>query len=100
MSKPMMSYIKAARRMLRYLKGSTNYGILFRRDSESKEAMVTCYSDADWCGDKEYQRSTTRYLFQVFGASISWCLRKQFVVALSSCETEHIEGSYVACQEI
>ena len=62
--------------------------------------MVTCYSDADWCGDKEDQRSATGYFFQVFGASISWCSRKQLVVALSSCEAEYIVGQYVACQEI
>ena len=92
--------MKAARRIMRYLIESTNYGILFRRDSESKEAMVTCYSDADWCGDKEDRRSTTGCFFQVFGAPISWCSKKQPVVALSSCEAEYIAGSYVACQAI
>ena len=36
MSEPRVSHMKAARRILRYLKGLTNKGILFRRDSESK----------------------------------------------------------------
>ena len=54
--------------------------------------MVTCYSDADWRGDKEDRISTTRYLFQVFVSLISWCSRKQLVVALSSCEAEYIVG--------
>ncbi|XP_058776066.1 secreted RxLR effector protein 161-like [Vicia villosa] len=85
MSEPRVSHMKAARRIIRYLKGSINYGVLFRRDSEGKEATVTCFLDVDWCGDKEDRRSTTGYLFQLFGAPISWCSKKQPVVALSSC---------------
>ena len=68
--------MKAARRILRYLKGSINYGILFRRDSEDKEAIVNYFSDVDWCGDKEDRRTTIEYFFQVFGASILWCSKK------------------------
>ena len=48
------------------LKMMIRYGILFRRDSERKEAMATCYSNVDWCGDKEDRRSITGYFFQVF----------------------------------
>jgi hypothetical protein len=33
-------------------------------------------------------------------ASVSWCSRKQPVVALSSCESEYIVGSYAACQAL
>ncbi|XP_050888526.1 secreted RxLR effector protein 161-like [Lathyrus oleraceus] len=90
--------MKAARRILRCLKGSTNYRILFRRDSERKEAIVTCYSNADWCGDKEDRRSTIGYFFQVFSAPISRCSKKQHVVAL--CEAEYMAESYVVCQAI
>ncbi|XP_050900603.1 secreted RxLR effector protein 161-like [Lathyrus oleraceus] len=100
MSEPMVSHMKAARRILRYLKGSINYGILFRRDSGSKKYMVTCYSDADWCGDKKDRRGTTGYFFQVFGTPISWLSRKQHVMTLPSCEDEYIAGSYAAFQAI
>ena len=44
--------------------------------------------------------STTRYLFKLFDAPISWCSKKQPVVALSSCEAEYIVGAFVACQAI
>ncbi|XP_058759290.1 secreted RxLR effector protein 161-like [Vicia villosa] len=101
MSEPRVSHMKAARRTLRYLKGSIEYGIQFRRNYEDKEAIITCFSDADWCGDKEDQRCTTdEYFFQVFGAPVSWCSKKNPVVALSSCEDEYIAGSYNACQAI
>src|SRR4051812_37791853 len=46
MSEPKVSHMKAVKRILRYLKGSINYEILFPRDSESKKTMVTCYSNA------------------------------------------------------
>lgn len=68
MSELRVAHMKIARRILRHLKGSINYEIIFRRDSESKKVMVTCYSYDDWCGDKEDQKSTTDYFFQVFGA--------------------------------
>ncbi|XP_058746893.1 secreted RxLR effector protein 161-like [Vicia villosa] len=100
MSEPRVLHMKAARRILIYLKGSINCGILFRQESGGKEAIVNYFSDVDWCGDKEDRRSTTGYFFQVFGAPISWCLKKQPVVALSSCEAEYIAGSYVACRAI
>ena len=47
MSEPRVSHMKVARRILRYLKGSINCGILFRRNSEDKEAIVNSFSDAD-----------------------------------------------------
>ena len=53
MGEPRVSHMKAARRILRYLKGTTDFGILFRRDSEDKEVIVNCFLDADWCGDKK-----------------------------------------------
>ncbi|XP_058749200.1 secreted RxLR effector protein 161-like [Vicia villosa] len=100
MSEPRVSHMKVARRILRYLKGSIEYGILFRQDSKGKEATITYFSDVDWRRDKEDKKSTTGYFFQVFGVPNSWCLKKQPVMALSSCEPEYIEGSYAACQAI
>ncbi|XP_058739155.1 secreted RxLR effector protein 161-like [Vicia villosa] len=82
------------------LKGSIEYEILFRRNSKGKEATITCFSDADWSGDKEDRRSTTEYLFQVFGTPMSQCSKKQPVVALSSCEAEYTTRFYAACQAI
>lgn len=95
-----VSHMQVTRRIFRYLKGTLNYGILFPRSLDVNNVMITCYSYANWCGYELDQRSTTGYFFQVFGAPISWCFRKQPVVALSSCEAEHILGSYATCQAI
>jgi len=81
MDDPRISHMKAARRNLRYLKGTINYGIFSPASSDDNDAVITCYSNSDWCGDKSDRRSTTGYFFKVFGAPISWCSRKQPVVA-------------------
>src|SRR3954463_7856504 len=69
MSEPRVSRMKAARRILRYLKGLMDYGTLFRQDYEGEEATITYFSNVDWCGDKEDRRCTTEYFFQVFGVT-------------------------------
>jgi len=80
----------AAKRILRYLKGTLNYGILFPHQKEKGELYLTTYSDSDWCGDKMERRSTSSYVFLLCGAPISWSSKKQYVVALSTCEAEYI----------
>ena len=57
-------------------------------------------SDADWCGDVNDRKSTTGYYFKLNGrgASLSWGVKKQAKVALSSLEAEY-EGMAAAVQE-
>lgn len=43
MDDPRVSHMKAARRIMRYLKGTLNCGILFSRNSDGNDAMITCY---------------------------------------------------------
>jgi len=78
----------AAKRVLRYLKGTSRLGILFRRDGKS-EVQVTGYCDADWGGDTDTRRSTTGYTFSISGGPVSWSSRLQQSVALSSAEAEY-----------
>ena len=65
-SKPNRSHWTAAKRVLRYLKGSANHGIAFPK-SESGECRG--YSDADWAGDQEDRKSTSG---QIAGRPVSW----------------------------
>lgn len=62
--------------------------------------MITCYSNSDRCGDKTDIRSTTGYFFKVFDALVSWCLRKQPIIALSSYVAEYITKFYATWQAI
>ncbi|CAJ2645382.1 unnamed protein product [Trifolium pratense] len=97
---PRQSHMKAAMRILRYIAGTLDFGILFPKSAVNAKSEIICYSDADWCGDKVDRRSTTGYFFKYLNASVAWCSRKQPIVALSSCEAEYIAGSYAACQAL
>ena len=84
---PTLQHWTAAKRILRYLKGTIDYGLTFTR---SNNFDVQGYSDADWAGDTDTRRSTTGYVFTAMGTPISWRSKLQRVVALSSCESELI----------
>ena len=92
-SKPNRSHWTAAKRVLRYLKGTNNLGILYKGDSG-----MHGYSDADWAGDADDRKSTSGYLFLIAGGPVSWKSRKQSTVALSTAEAEYVALS-TAVQE-
>ena len=78
----------AAQQVLRYLHGTPNVGLTFRKSADSPSLL--CYSDSDWASDVETRRSTTGYIFILAGAPISWCSKLQPTVALSSTEAEYM----------
>ena len=92
-SKPNQSHWTAAKRVLRYLRGTVNFGILYRGESG-----VLGYSDADWAGDADDRKSTSGYMFLIAGGPVSWKSRKQSTVALSTAYAEYIALS-TAVQE-
>ena len=96
-SKPNRSHWTAAKRVLRYLKGTANCGIAFTR-SESEECIG--FSDADWAGDQQDRRSTSGYLFLMAGGPVSWKSKRQGCVALSTAEAEYMALSLAAQETI
>ncbi|KAK2442743.1 putative mitochondrial protein [Trifolium repens] len=98
MSKPLKSHFLAAKRILRYINDTVHYGVLFPYSSNRETLELVGFSDADWCGDKIERKSTSGYLFKFQGAPVSWCSKKQSVIALSSCEAEYVAGSLASCQ--
>nr|KYP76820.1 Copia protein [Cajanus cajan] len=100
MQEPKKSHLLAAKRILRYVQGTIDFGILFPKGKGEIEEKLVAYSDSDWCGDKSDRKSTARYIFFYGGAPISWSSSKEPVVALSSCEAEYIAASEAACQAV
>ena len=84
---PTEAHLTAVKRILRYLKGTINLGLMYNKSADQK---LFGFSDADWAGDIDSRHSTTRNLFIMSGAAISWLSRKQLVVALSTTEAECI----------
>ena len=87
---------KAAKRVLRYLKGTINVGLTYKSDGQP----IKGYVDADWGGCIEDRRSHTGYLFLLNGSPISWDSRKQKTVALSTIEAEYMAMSECAKESV
>ena len=100
MDRPRVSHLMAAKRIMRYLKGTMSYGILLPSKSSENMKELYGYADADWCGDKNDRKSTAGFVFFAGTTPVSWCSKKEAVVALSSCEAEYIAAAMGACQAV
>ncbi|PNX61025.1 putative copia-type protein [Trifolium pratense] len=85
MQTPKLSHMQEVKRILRYLQGTMEYGILYP-NTDRKKGKLVGYSDSDWSGDKVERKSTMGYVFTLFDFPISQSCKKQNVVALSTCE--------------
>ena len=85
-SNPTMQHWTAVKRILRYVKGTVDYGIQYRKGNE----QLSGYSDASWASDLDDRRSMSGYIFLLSGAPISWRSKKQATVALSTAEAEYV----------
>jgi len=82
---------KAVKRIMSYLKGTSNLGIFYRKGGSNPELVG--YSDADFANDLETRRSTTGYVFKLANDRITWCLQRQKTVTLSTTTAEYIAAS-------
>ena len=98
MCDPRKIHMATTKKILRYLAGTSDFGILFPVKNGKSKLELLGYADSDYSGDLDERKSTSGYLFLLNGAPISWCSKKQLVIALSSCEEEYISGSFAACQ--
>lgn len=86
------------KRILRYVRGTIDLGLVFRGDDKSP--AMEAYSDADWANDLVDRRSLTGSVFRVHGCTVSWLTRKQPTVSLSSTEAELIALCVTVCHGI
>jgi hypothetical protein len=73
------------KRVLRCVQGTIHLGLCY---DKGYEVALTGYTDLDWAGDTD-RRSTTAYLFEVYGATVSRVTKKQSTVALSFGSCNH-----------
>ncbi|KAJ8468724.1 hypothetical protein ONZ45_g17140 [Pleurotus djamor] len=93
LSNPSPAHFTAAKRLLRYLNATKDFGITYSRTSSLE---VEGYVDADWAGNPDDRRSITGYVFLLANAPVTWSARKQQTVALSSMEAETMGLSHGA----
>ncbi|XP_050890858.1 secreted RxLR effector protein 161 [Lathyrus oleraceus] len=97
MSRPTEVHHSAAKRILRYLQGTTTFGILYRRGGSHE---LISFTDNDYAGSMEDRRSTSNYVFMLSGEAVTWSSRKQPIVTLSTTEAEFIAAAGSSCQAI
>ncbi|KAK6141007.1 hypothetical protein DH2020_025245 [Rehmannia glutinosa] len=85
-SNPSTDHWKAVTRVLRYLKYTMNYGILYTR----YPAVLEGYCDANWISDTKDSKSTSGFVFTIGGGAVSWKSSKQTCIARSTMESEFI----------
>ncbi|CAM8924180.1 unnamed protein product [Rhodiola kirilowii] len=84
---PRETYVKAVKKILRYLKGTYDLCLFYPRGGE---LHLAAYTDADYAGCKTDRKSTSRMTQYLGPCLISWESKKQSSIALSTAEAEYI----------
>ena len=79
-----------AKRVLAYLQGTLDTGIVVNRSGRADYLKLEMYSDSDWACDKETRKSTSGVMALVNDTLISWRTVGQKSVALSTMEAEYV----------
>lgn len=95
MQEPREIHWNAAKRVLRYIQGTKDFGLLYRK---TKIFVLGGYSNADFAGSIDDRASTLGYLMNMGSASVYWSCKKQATVATSLAEVEYISAWEEACE--
>ncbi len=91
---PSFTHYGIAKRVLRYIKGTRNYGITYRAHSTrhvgpTDSNIFYGFSDAAYANADD-RRSISGYVYLSNGGAITWGSKKQTTIALSSTEAEYV----------
>ncbi|CAM8895551.1 unnamed protein product [Rhodiola kirilowii] len=84
---PNASHLLQVKRIIKYVYGTVNYGILYTKDTNPH---LVGYCDADWAGNAEDRKSTSGDCFFLGNNLVSWFSKKQNSISLSMAEAEYI----------
>ena len=97
MVKPNKLFWNMGKHVLRYLRGTTEYGLWYR---QTEGVKLQGFTNADWAGSPSERNITSRGIFNIGSTIVSWYNMKQRSFALSSAEAEYMAASQVACEAI
>jgi len=94
-SDPRESHLTVVKRIFRYLKGTTNLGLLYNKSLDYK---LVGFCDADYVGDRIERKSTSGNC-QFLGENlISLASKRQATIAMSTAEAEYISTASFCTQ--
>ena len=103
MSKFESSHYAQAKRVMRYLQATKEYGLCMKVAGSARSSQLLqleVYSDADYANDPEDRQSVSGYVTLINGCVISYGSRKQGLNAQSTMEAEYVamnEGARMSC---
>jgi hypothetical protein len=86
MHDPMDDHMHSLRRILRYIQGTSHYGLHLYPSSTTS---LISYTDADWGGCPDTRRSTSGYCVFLGDNLLSWSSKRQPTLSRSSAEAEY-----------
>jgi hypothetical protein len=94
---PRHVHLVAAKHVMRYLKGTLDFGLRYDGDHDF---TLSGYTDSDWAGSVSDRKNTSGCYFSLGSTVISWQSRKQSSIALSTGEAEYIVVCSASCEAI
>jgi hypothetical protein len=94
---PRRVHLVAAKHVMRYLKGTLEYGLCYTGDHDLR---LYGYTDSDWAGSVTDRESTSGCCFNLGSAMTSWQNMKQSSIALSTTEAKYIASCSANCEAI
>lgn len=86
----------AIKRILRYLKGTKDYGLWYKLGGNLD---LKVFTDADWVGNLDDRKSTSRGAFFLEKRLVTWTSKKQNYTSQSTAKVEYVEVA-VNCSNI
>ena len=78
------------KRILRYLKGTSDYGLWYPKGNNLD---LYAFTDADWAGCVDDHKITSGAALYLGGCFVSWSNKKQSTISLSTAEAEYIAAA-------
>ena len=74
MEHPTEVYLQSTKRVLRYLKGTSDFGIFYGKGGDD---TLVVFMDSYYVGDLDDRKSTSGYKFLLSSGVVSWSSKKQ-----------------------
>lgn len=84
---PLKKHWVAIKRIFRYLKGTSNFSLVYKRNGNA--APITAYADSDFANGED-RKSVSGNIVELFDNPIIWVSKKQGIVSLSTTESEFV----------
>ena len=96
-AKPRESHYAVVKRILRYLRGTMDYGLWYEK---SNDFTLCAYIDVYWGGNVDDKKSTSGGAYFLGGRLVSWLRKKQNCISQSTVEAEYVATTSTTCHAV